>query len=196
MWPFRRSLTTWCLSTHIWRLWCNSGDRRLHTLEIGERQVNDRRLHRLPDVLPFCQPGVPFNTPILSLAPTSSLPITWSVHKPPVLSLDLTTEKTKKSNHRRSTWHLYRFSYVHTLCFSDAPPTPSLIKRHVASSTVVFNRRLRFLQRSKPLNPSRYSLFHHLSSSSSIPNAFSVNHKTSRLSQSSTFFSIHPIIKR
>jgi len=101
---------------------------------------------------------------------------------PPVLSWDLTSEKTKKSNHRRSTWRLYRFPYVRTLCFSDAPPTPSLIKRHVASSTVVFNRRLRFLQRSKPLNPSRFSLFHHLSSPSSIPNAFSANHETSRLS--------------
>jgi len=79
MCPFRRSLTTWSPSTHVWRLWRNSGDRRLHTLEIGERQLNDWRLHRLPDVLPFCPPGVPFNTPILSLAATSSLPITWSV---------------------------------------------------------------------------------------------------------------------
>jgi len=79
MCPFRRSLTTWSPSTHVWRLWRNSGDRRLHTLEIGERQLNDWQLHRLPDVLPFCQPGVPFNTPILSLAATSSLPITWSV---------------------------------------------------------------------------------------------------------------------
>jgi len=31
-------------------------------------------------VLPFCQPGVPLNTPILSLAATSSLPTTGSVH--------------------------------------------------------------------------------------------------------------------
>ena len=115
---------------------------------------------------------------------------------PPVLRWDFTSEKTKKSNHRRSTWCLYGFPYVRTLCFSDALPTPSLIKRHVASSTIVFNRCLRFLQRSKPLNISRYSLFHHLSSSSSIPNTFSANHETSRLSQSSTFFSVHSIIKR
>ena len=155
MCPFRRSLTTWSPSTHVWRLWRNSGDRWLPTPEIGERQANDWQLHRLPDRLPFCQPGVPFNTPILSLAATSSLPITWSVHKPPSLK-DLTSEKTKKSNHRRSTWRLYGFPYVRTLCFSEASPTPPLIKWHVASSTVVFNRRLRFLQRSKPLNPSRY----------------------------------------
>ena len=49
-------------------------------LEIGERQLNDWRLHRLPDVLPFYQPGVLLNTPILSLAATSSLPTTWSIH--------------------------------------------------------------------------------------------------------------------
>jgi len=48
-------------------------------LKIGERQLNDRRLHKLLDVLPFYQPGVPLNTPILSLAATSSLPTTRSV---------------------------------------------------------------------------------------------------------------------
>ena len=78
--PLRRSLTTWSPKTHIRRLWRKPGDRRLYILEIGERQPNDWRLHRLPDVLPFCQPGIPLNTPILSLAATSSLPITWSVH--------------------------------------------------------------------------------------------------------------------
>jgi len=79
MCPFRRSLTTLSLRIHIRRLWRKPGDRRLHTPEIGERQLSDWRLHRLPDVPPFCQPGVPFNTPILSLVATSSLPVTWSV---------------------------------------------------------------------------------------------------------------------
>jgi len=54
----------------------------LDMLEIGARQLNDWRLHRLPDVLPFCQPGVLFNTPIFSLAATSSLPTTGSVQQP------------------------------------------------------------------------------------------------------------------
>ena len=65
----------------------------LDMLEIGARQLNDWRLHELPDVLPFCQPGVPFNTPILSLAATSSLPTTWSVHKPPSLKRRLVQRK-------------------------------------------------------------------------------------------------------
>ena len=72
----RRCLTTWSPITHIRRLWRKPGDRRLHILEIGEHQAITWRLHRLPDVLPFCQPGVPLNTPILSLAATSSLPTT------------------------------------------------------------------------------------------------------------------------
>ena len=52
----------------------------LDMLEIGARQLNDWRLHELPDVFPSYRPGVPFNTPILSLAAMSSLPTTWSVH--------------------------------------------------------------------------------------------------------------------
>jgi len=78
--PSRRSLTIWSPTlTH--------GDydtslviAGLDMLEIGARQLNDWRLRELPDVLPFRQPGVPLNTPILSLAATSSLPTTWSVH--------------------------------------------------------------------------------------------------------------------
>ena len=51
----------------------------LDMLKIGARQLNDWRLHELPDVLPFRQSGVPFNTPISPLVATSSLPTTWSV---------------------------------------------------------------------------------------------------------------------
>jgi len=86
LWPLGR------LSTHT-RLRHKPGDCQLNMLEIGERQLNDWGLHRLPDVLPFCQPGVPLNTPILSLAATSSLPTTWSVHKPPSLKLRLVQRK-------------------------------------------------------------------------------------------------------
>ena len=93
MCPSQRSLTTWSPRTHIRRLRRKLVTAGLHILEIGERQDNTWRLHRLPDVLPLCQPGVPFNTPILSLAATSSLPTTWSVHKPPSLKLRLVQRK-------------------------------------------------------------------------------------------------------
>jgi len=53
----------------------------LGMLEIGARQLNDWRPHEPPDSLPFCQPGVPFNTPILLLAATSSIPTTWAVQE-------------------------------------------------------------------------------------------------------------------
>ena len=53
----------------------------LGMLEIGARQLNDWRSHEPPDVLPFYQPGVPFNTPILLLAATSSIPTTWAVQE-------------------------------------------------------------------------------------------------------------------
>ena len=50
-------------------------------LEIRARQLNNWRSHEPPDVLLFCQPGVPFNTPILLLAATSSIPTTWAVQE-------------------------------------------------------------------------------------------------------------------
>jgi len=84
---------------------------------------------------------------------------------PPILSCDLSSEKTKRSRHRRSTWRWYGFPYVRTLCLFDAPPTPFSITRHVASSTVVFNCRLRFLKRSKTLKP--FALF-------TVPSSFFV----------------------
>ena len=76
---FRRSLTSWSPKLTYGDYDTSLVTAGLDMLEIGARQLNDWRLHRLPDVLPFCQPGVPFNTPILSLAATSSLPTTWSV---------------------------------------------------------------------------------------------------------------------
>jgi len=88
--PSRRSLTTWSPKLTYGDYDTSLVTAGLDMLEIGARQLNDWRLHRLPDVLPFCQPGVPLNTPISSLAATSSLPITWSVQiiseKQPVAS--------------------------------------------------------------------------------------------------------------
>jgi len=78
------SSSRWSLITWSPRLAFGDYDTSLVTvgldmLEIGARQLNDWRLHELPAFLPFCQPGVPFNTPILSLVATSSLPTTWAI---------------------------------------------------------------------------------------------------------------------
>ena len=80
--PSRRSLTTWSSKLAYGDYDTSLVTADLGMLEIGARQLNDWRLHRLPDVLPFYQPGVSFNTPIFSLAATSSLPTTGSVQLP------------------------------------------------------------------------------------------------------------------
>ena len=77
-----RSLITWLPEFASGDYDTNLVTAGLDLLEIGARQLNDWRLHELPDLLPFCQPGVPFKTPILSLAATSSLPTTWAVQSP------------------------------------------------------------------------------------------------------------------
>jgi len=76
---FRRSLITWSPGFTSGDYDTNLVTAGLDMLEIGARQLNDWRLHELPDFLPFCQPSVPLNMPILSIAATSSLPTTWSV---------------------------------------------------------------------------------------------------------------------
>jgi len=75
-----RSLITWSPGFASGDYDTNLVTAGLDMLEIGARQLNDWRLHELPDFLPFCQLGVPFNTPILSFVATSSLPTTWAVH--------------------------------------------------------------------------------------------------------------------
>ena len=76
---FRRSLITWSPKPTYGDYNTSLVTVGVDMLEIGARQLNNWRLHELLDVLPFCQPGVPFNTPILPLAAKSSLPTTWSV---------------------------------------------------------------------------------------------------------------------
>ena len=75
----RRSLITWSPGFASDDYDANLVTAGLDMLEIGARQLNDWRLRELPDFPPFCQPGVPFNTPIFSLVATSSLPTTGSV---------------------------------------------------------------------------------------------------------------------
>ena len=91
--PSRRSLTTWSSKPADDNYDTSLVTADLDMLEIGARQLNDWRLHRLPNVLPFCQPGVPFNTPIFSLVATSSFLTTESVHKPPSLKRRLVQRK-------------------------------------------------------------------------------------------------------
>ena len=76
---FRWSLITWSSGFVSGDYITNLVTVGLGMLEIGARQLNVWRLHELPDFLPFYQPGVPFNTPILLLAATSSIPTTWAV---------------------------------------------------------------------------------------------------------------------
>ena len=90
---FRRSLITWSPGFASGNYDTNLVTAGLDMLEVGARQLNDWRLHELPDFLPFCQPGVPLNTPMSSLAATSSLSTTWSVHKPPSLKRRLCPAK-------------------------------------------------------------------------------------------------------
>ena len=91
--PSRRILITWSPKLAYGNYNTTFVNAGLDMLKIGARQPNDWRLHKLPDFLPFCQLGVPFNTPVLSLAATSSLPTTWSVHKPPSLKRRLVQQK-------------------------------------------------------------------------------------------------------
>jgi len=89
----RRSLITWSPGFASDDYDANLVTAGLDMLEIGARQLNDWRLRELPDFPPFCQPGVPFNTPILSLAATSALSTTWAVHNPPSLKRRLVQRK-------------------------------------------------------------------------------------------------------
>ena len=61
---FRRSLITWFSGFSSGDFIFNSVTAGLGMMEIGARQLNNWRLREPPDFLPFCQPGVPSNTPI------------------------------------------------------------------------------------------------------------------------------------
>ena len=61
---FRWSLITWSPRFRSGDFIFNPVTAGLGMLEIGACQLNNWRLHEPPDFLPFCQPGVPFNTPI------------------------------------------------------------------------------------------------------------------------------------
>ena len=101
--------------------WVTAG---LGMLEIGACQLNDWRLHEPPDFLPFCQPGARLTRLYYNLLPHHLFRLPGRYTSPPVLSEDLSSEKTKRSHHCRPTCHWHGIPNVRTLCFSDAPPNP------------------------------------------------------------------------
>jgi len=111
---------------------------------------------------------------------------------PPVLSEELSSEKTKRSHHRRSTWRWHEIPNVCTLHqtpFSNHS-TRGFINGHLQLS---FALPKTF---EKPLNPLHFHcsiIFLHPQNVLS----FSLRtHEASQLSQSPTLFNAHAIIKR
>ena len=65
-------------------------------LEVGARQLINRRLHELPDFLPFCGSGALSTYLHCSLVPRHHFRLPGRYTSPPVLSEDLSSEKTKR----------------------------------------------------------------------------------------------------
>ena len=134
-----------------------------------------------------------FNTPILPLAATSSLPTTWSVHKPPVLSEDLSSEKTKRSHHRRSTQHWNRIPNVRTLYFSDASPNPffqsldTWLHQRSSSAVVCASENVRKTPKTPCTStvPSSFCILKHSKFFSAKPRSFSTLSISNSLQRSS-----------
>ena len=108
-------------------------------LEIGTHQLNNWRLHEPPDFFPFCQPGVLSTRRYCSLMPRHHFRLPGRYRSPPVLSEDLSNEKTKRVTSIPFYVAWRRISSGCTFCFSDALPNTTPIARHVASSTVTFS---------------------------------------------------------
>ena len=116
---------------------------------------------------------------------------------PPVLSEDLSSEKTKRSHHRRSTWRWHGIPNVCTLCFPDVPPNPFFQSLdtwlHQRSSSAVVCASENVRKTLKPLALPLFIIFLHPQNVL----CFSLRtHKASQLSQSPILFNAHPIIKR
>ena len=66
-------------------------------LEIGTCQLNNWRLHEPPDFLPFCQPGALSTRLYCSRMPRHHTRPPGRYTSPPVLSEDLSSEKTERA---------------------------------------------------------------------------------------------------
>ena len=92
---FRRSLITWSPGFTSGDFIFNPVTAGSGVLEIGARQLNNWRLHEPPDFLPFCQPGALSTRLYCSLMPRHHFRLPGRYTSPPVLSEDLSSEKTK-----------------------------------------------------------------------------------------------------
>ena len=91
----RRSLITWSPGFTSGDFIFNPVTAGSGVLEIGACQLNNWRLHKPPDFLPFCQPGVPSTRLYNSSMPRHHLRLPARYTSPPVLSEDLSSEKAK-----------------------------------------------------------------------------------------------------
>ena len=97
----------------------------LGMLEIGARQLNDWRLHDPPTSFPSASQVSRSTRLCYSLLPRHLFRLPGRYTSPPVLSKDLSSEKTKVSHHYRPTWRWRGIPNVCTFCFPDAPQNPS-----------------------------------------------------------------------
>ena len=132
-------------------------------LEIGTRQLNNRRLHVPPDFLPNCQPGALSTRLRCNRMPRHRIRPPGRYTSPPVLSEDLSSEKTEEAFVNTSLRGMgRRIPRDSTLCCSDAPPNPSRIAWHVALINGYLHLPLALPQTvSKTLKPLTLLLFHH-----------------------------------
>ena len=119
---FRRSLITWSSRFASGDFITNLVTAGLGMLEIGARQLNNWRLHEPPTSFPSASQVSRSTRLYYCLRPRHQFRLPGRYTSPPVLSEDLSSEKTKRSRHCRSTWRWHGIPNVRTLCFSEAPP--------------------------------------------------------------------------
>ena len=94
----RRSLITWSPEFTSGDFIFNPVTAGSGVLEIGARQLDNWRLREPPDFLPFCQPGALSTRLYCSWMPRHHFRLPGRYTSPPVLSEDLSSEKTKRSH--------------------------------------------------------------------------------------------------
>ena len=94
---FWRSPTDWSPGSTSGDLIFNLAIAYSGNLEIGTRQLNNRRLHVPPDFLPIFQPGALSTRLHCSRVPRHHTRPPGRYTSPPVLSEDLSSEKTERA---------------------------------------------------------------------------------------------------
>ena len=96
----------------------------LGMLEIGHANLTTGDHTSLPTSFPSTSQVSRSTRLCYCLRPRHQFRLPGRYTSPPVLSEELSSEKTKRSRHCRSTWCWHGIPNVRTLCFSDAPPNP------------------------------------------------------------------------